>query len=146
MRERGGTRNVKKAISALAVICLAALLLSSAVPLRAQLGQERYRYTYASYDVDITVGEDSILHVQERVTYSFGAVGERVGIYIPFDYGVIYNPQVLNDAGNPLPPGVQEVEYGNDGVTLWYDASGTSGDSTVIYDYYSFDSLGTSGD
>lgn len=144
MLDHGDRRGWHMDRLSLVLFCLASVLLLSAPGLRAQESQP-FQYAYASYDMTITVEADSSMHVQERVTYSFGEVGGWVGIYIPYEYGLINGPQVLNEYGNPLPAGVQEIEYGEDGVTLWYNGKGASGDSTVIYDYHVYEALNRSG-
>ncbi len=149
MSERVGTGAcLRGCLMALLIAILVPLLLwLTAAPLIAQNDEvpQEYPYVFASYGMDIRVEADSSLHVQERVTYRFSGFGEWVGIYIPFEYGNIYNPRVLNEYGRPLPDELWELEWAEEGVTLWYNGEGSTGDSTVIYDYYSYGALNREG-
>jgi uncharacterized membrane protein len=136
-----------KATLVLAILVLAYGL--AYMPLAAQEDgqqQQQYPYVYSSYNLDIQVEADASLHVQERVVYSFNGFGEWVGIYIPFEYGEIYKPRVLNEYGRPLPDELQKMEWSDEGVTLWYNGEGSRGNSTVIYDYYLYGALDRKGD
>lgn len=131
------------------LIALMAMLLlwlaASPLPAQDEEGSPGHPYVYAYYGMDIQVEADTSLHVQERVTYSFNGFGEWVGIYIPFEYGTIYNPRVLNEYGRPLLEELQDLEWSDEGVTLWYNGEGSTRNSTVIYDYYSYGALDREG-
>lgn len=135
-----------KAILVLAILMLACGLTSKPLSAQEENQQQQYPYVYSSYSLDVQVEADTSLHVQERVVYSFKGFGEWVGIYIPFSYGNIYNPRVLNEYGRPLPDELQEMEWDDEGVTLWYNGEGSPGNSTVIYDYYMYGALDREGD
>ena len=128
---------------ALTAFFLAALLLLSALcgPHGAAVAQEEPPYEYARYQLEIYVNADHSLHVQERVTYRFREAGMEVGLYIPFSYGEIRQPRVLNQYGRPVPDELQTVEWDQYGVNITYDASGEAGETTVIYDYLTYGSL-----
>ncbi len=146
VRLRKGAATGRWAGAALGALLTAVVLAGHLPPLRAQDGRQGHRFTYSSHAVEVTVEPDYVLHVQERVAYRFQGRGEKVGIYIPFKYGAVHRPQVLNEAGNPLPQGVQEVQRGDEGITLWYDASGVAGESAVVYDYFLYEALDRAGD
>lgn len=134
------------------ILVLVLLLLACGLtsrPLAAQeedQQQQQYAYVYSSYGLDVQIEADTSLHAQERVVYSFNGFGEWVGIYIPFAYGNIYNPRVLNEYGRPLPDELQKMDWDDEGVTLWYNGEGSPGKSTVIYDYYMYGALDRQGD
>ena len=128
-----------RAARVLAAVVLAALFLSAAPFTQGQEGE--HPYVFADYRLDVYVNADYSLHVQEKVTYRFADVGVWVGIYIPFSYGAVSQPRVLNQYGRPVPEELQDVSWDDDGVEISYDARGESGETTIIYDYLTYDSL-----
>ncbi len=103
--------------------------------------QDEPAFVYSRYQLEVYVNADYSLHVQEKVTYRFRDTGLQVGVYIPFGYGEIRQPRVLNQYGRPVPEELQTVEWDEYGVSLSYDAGGESGECTVIYEYYLYGSL-----
>ncbi len=140
--ERRGRRTALILALALIPALTLALLATPPAP-AAPLGQ---RYTFASYELDVRVDANTALRVQDRVTYRFNGPGEWVGIYVPFQYGIVAAPRVLDEHGQPLPDGQQEIEWGDEGVTLRYNGEGSAGETKVIYDYSLYEALDRRGD